>query len=69
MKLAKTKGTHKVKYFGSPWAAPAWMKTNGRINGGAPLKGQPGGEYFKIFANYFVKYEFIYKIFDIGSFF
>jgi len=53
-------------YFGSPWSSPGWMKTNGKINNGGYLKGQPGGEYYKIFANYFVKYEFIYQIFYVS---
>jgi len=45
-----------LKLFGSPWSAPAWMKTNNNISGKGTLKGQPGGEYFKAWANYFVKY-------------
>lgn len=40
-----------VKIFGSPWSAPAWMKTNGDVKGGS-LK----PEYYQPYANYFVKY-------------
>ncbi len=68
-KMAQTKSKHKMLYFGSPWSSPGWMKTNGKINNGGYLKGQPGGEYYKIFANYFVKYEFIYQIFYMSCFF
>jgi glucosylceramidase len=40
-----------IKILGSPWSAPAWMKTNGDIRGGN-LK----PEFYDAFANYFVKY-------------
>lgn len=41
----------KIKILGSPWSAPAWMKTNDSPKGGS-LKPEYYGEY----ANYFVKY-------------
>ena len=41
----------KIKILGSPWSAPAWMKSNGSPYGGS-LKPEYYGEY----ANYFVKY-------------
>jgi glucosylceramidase len=41
----------KIKILGSPWSAPAWMKTNDSSKGGS-LKPEYYGEY----ANYFVKY-------------
>jgi glucosylceramidase len=41
--------------FGSPWSAPGWMKTNGHMKGGGKLKGTPGGEYDKTWAQYFVR--------------
>jgi glucosylceramidase len=41
----------KIKILGSPWSAPAWMKTNGNVKGGS-LK----PEYYGTYANYFVKY-------------
>ncbi len=40
-----------IKILGSPWSAPAWMKTNGDVKGGE-LK----PEYNGAFAKYFVKY-------------
>lgn len=44
--------------FGSPWSAPAWMKTNEAMNGKGSLKGEPGGKYYETWANYFVRYMF-----------
>jgi glucosylceramidase len=41
----------KIKILGSPWSAPAWMKTNDNSKGGT-LK----PEYYKAYAKYFVKY-------------
>ena len=40
-----------VKIMASPWTAPSWMKTNNDIKGG---KLKP--EFYKVYANYFVKY-------------
>jgi len=40
-----------IKIMGSPWSAPAWMKTNNDIRGGA-LK----PECYSVYALYFVKY-------------
>ncbi len=40
-----------IKILGSPWSAPAWMKTNGSVKGGN-LK----PEYYDAYAQYFVKY-------------
>jgi glucosylceramidase len=40
-----------IKILGSPWSAPAWMKTNNDVKAGE-LK----PEYYGAFANYFVKY-------------
>jgi glucosylceramidase len=40
-----------IKILISPWSAPAWMKTNGETHGGN-LK----PEYYKTYAQYFVKY-------------
>jgi glucosylceramidase len=41
----------KIKILGSPWSAPAWMKTNGDLKGGS-LK----PEYYDTYAQYFVKF-------------
>jgi glucosylceramidase len=40
-----------IKILGSPWSAPAWMKTNDDVKGGE-LK----PDYYGAFADYFVKY-------------
>ncbi len=40
-----------IKIMGSPWSAPAWMKTNQSAKGGS-LK----TEYYSTYADYFVKY-------------
>ena len=40
-----------INILGSPWSAPAWMKTNDDVKGGE-LK----PEYYGAFAKYFVKY-------------
>jgi len=40
-----------IKILGSPWSAPAWMKTNQSAKGGS-LK----PEYYAAYANYLVKY-------------
>lgn len=40
-----------IKLIGSPWSAPAWMKTTGSMNGGS-LK----PEWYDAYGNYFVKY-------------
>jgi glucosylceramidase len=41
----------KIMIMGSPWSAPAWMKTNGNAKGGSLRT-----EYFDAYAKYFVKY-------------
>lgn len=41
----------KIKILGSPWSAPAWMKTNNNVRGGN-LK----PEYYNVYARYLVKY-------------
>lgn len=53
-----------VKVIASPWSAPAWMKTNGRLDHGGRLKfGEFCGmglsksdTYDAVYARYFVKY-------------
>lgn len=44
-----------VKLFGSPWSSPGWMKTTGDMIGNGGLKGDYMGQYYKTWANYFVK--------------
>jgi glucosylceramidase len=45
-----------LKIMGSPWSAPAWMKTNGNLKGGK-LK----TDAYNTYAHYFVKYIQEYK--------
>jgi glucosylceramidase len=40
-----------IKVMGSPWSAPAWMKSNGSPKGGLLKQ-----EFYPAYANYFVKY-------------
>ncbi len=40
-----------IKILGSPWSAPAWMKTNGQMKGGS-LRNQ----FYAVYANYLLKY-------------
>ena len=54
MKAAK-RANPNVKFFGSSWAPPLWLKTNGKINNGGYLLGEPGSVEYKAYANYLVK--------------
>ncbi len=40
-----------IRLLGSPWSAPAWMKTNKDTRGGSLLP-----EYYPVYARYFVRY-------------
>ncbi len=40
-----------IRILGSPWSAPAWMKTNGDVKGGHLKE-----EYYPVYAQYFVRY-------------
>jgi len=40
-----------IKILGSPWSAPAWMKTNNDTRGGSLRP-----EYYGVYARYFVRY-------------
>nr|XP_045599908.1 lysosomal acid glucosylceramidase-like [Procambarus clarkii] len=51
-----------LKLFGSPWAPPAWMKTNGMFNGsGILIK-----EMWQPYANYLVKFVDAYEGEGVG---
>ncbi|XP_072026597.1 lysosomal acid glucosylceramidase-like [Amphiura filiformis] len=45
-----------VKFFGSPWSAPGWMKDSGKMKGKGALKGNPGEQYYKTWAQYLVRF-------------
>ncbi|CAJ0563423.1 unnamed protein product, partial [Mesorhabditis spiculigera] len=40
----------------SPYAPPAWMKVNGKAEGGSPLKNPYMGPYFKAYSDYLIKW-------------
>ncbi|CAG2104576.1 unnamed protein product, partial [Medioppia subpectinata] len=61
IKAAKQVSKHDLRLFASPWSAPAWMKNNSQLNHGGYLIGKPGGEYYKTYANYIVKFLDAYK--------
>ncbi|KAI1287954.1 Lysosomal acid glucosylceramidase [Halotydeus destructor] len=49
--------SHEIELFATAWTAPAWMKTSNKLMGkDGQLKGKPGGEYYKTWANYYVKF-------------
>ena len=55
MKIANEIAKNKlVKYFGSPWSGPSWLKTNNQFSGGT-LKDNPGSKTWKTWANYLIK--------------
>nr|XP_037268266.1 lysosomal acid glucosylceramidase-like [Rhipicephalus microplus] len=43
-------------FFGSSWSSPAWMKTSNALEGPGFLIGEPGGPYYKTWANYYVRF-------------
>ncbi|XP_067878884.1 lysosomal acid glucosylceramidase-like isoform X2 [Heterodontus francisci] len=45
-----------LSLFASPWTAPPWMKTSNSAIGKGTLKGEPGGPYYKSWANYFIRF-------------
>src|SRR5699024_9698238 len=61
MKLASEVSKNPLKFFGSAWSAPAWMKTNGELNNVGYLKDRPGGKYYKAYAQYLVRFLQEYK--------
>ena len=51
----------KISFYGTPWTAPAWMKTNNNEIGRGWLLGKAGDKYHKTWAKYFVKFLDEYK--------
>ncbi|XP_075763769.1 lysosomal acid glucosylceramidase isoform X2 [Pelodiscus sinensis] len=45
-----------LSLIASPWSSPAWMKTSGDMKGKGTLKGSPGDQYHKTWANYFIRF-------------
>ena len=58
---ARMKSKRNIFMFGSPWSAPAWMKTNDKMTGFGQLKGKTGDKYHKAWAMYFAKFLEAYK--------
>ncbi|KAK3097705.1 hypothetical protein FSP39_012333 [Pinctada imbricata] len=56
IQMANQMSKQNLTLFGSPWSAPAWMKTNQNMTGKGTLIGEPGGKYFKTWAMYFVRF-------------
>jgi glucosylceramidase len=50
-----------IKILGSPWSAPAWMKTNHDTRGGSLLP-----QYYRAYAAYLVKYILAMQQYGIG---
>lgn len=44
-----------IKFMGSSWSPPAWMKNNGELNHGGQLIGQAGSYEWKQYAKYLLK--------------
>jgi glucosylceramidase len=40
-----------IRILGSPWSAPAWMKTNGKVKGGKLKQ-----EFYPAYSQYFIRY-------------
>ncbi|MCL6458507.1 MAG: hypothetical protein K6T85_10930, partial [Gorillibacterium sp.] len=58
--LQKSLALHKdLKILGSPWSAPAWMKTGQELNAGS--LNMEDTQIMPTYANYFVKYIATYK--------
>ncbi|XP_078390176.1 lysosomal acid glucosylceramidase isoform X1 [Cetorhinus maximus] len=56
IQAAKALSKRPLHLFASPWTAPSWMKTNNSPIGKGTLKGKPGGQYYKLWANYFIRF-------------
>ena len=48
--MARDLSRGKLRLFGSPWSAPGWMKTNGKMNGKGSLNGTAGDVVHKAWA-------------------
>ena len=52
MREAQALAGEKIKLLASPWSPPAWMKTNGQMNGGGKLK----PECRQVWADHYVRF-------------
>ncbi|XP_067952151.1 putative glucosylceramidase 4 [Watersipora subatra] len=61
IKQAQKMSNRTINLFSTPFGAPYWMKRSGSMTHGGFLKGDPGGTYYKAYANYYVKFLEAYK--------
>ncbi|KAK1151655.1 lysosomal acid glucosylceramidase-like, partial [Acipenser oxyrinchus oxyrinchus] len=45
-----------LSLFASPWSSPSWMKTSDALIGKGSLRGEPGNEYHKAWARYYIRF-------------
>lgn len=53
---AEAMSKRQISLFASPWTAPSWMKDNNATSGRGSLKGEPGDQNHKTWANYFIRF-------------
>lgn len=53
--MAESVSPHKLKLIGTNWSPPVWMKKVEELVAFSELKGEVGGEYYQLLANYLVK--------------
>ncbi|CAG2180025.1 unnamed protein product, partial [Oppiella nova] len=56
IKQAQSVCPHTLKLIGSNWSPPVWMKQIEEFIAFSELKGEVGGQYYQILANYYVKF-------------
>ncbi|EFX69969.1 hypothetical protein DAPPUDRAFT_328613 [Daphnia pulex] len=61
---AQSLSSKPIKLFASPWSAPAWMKSNGKLYG----KGYLLQEYYQVWADYFIRFFEEYKTHNLTFF-
>ncbi|CAG2167797.1 unnamed protein product [Oppiella nova] len=61
IKQAQSVCPHTLKLIGSNWSPPVWMKQIEEFIAFSELKGDVGGQYYQILANYLLKFLEAYK--------
>lgn len=61
MKEALEHASEPIKFIGSSWSPPAWMKNNGKLNNGGQLLAEAGSYQWKQYAKYLLKFFESYK--------
>ena len=57
IKAAQRVACRPIKLLASPWSPPAWMKTNGQMNGGGMLRAEFRGAWARCYARFIDAYE------------